>query len=220
MIHGKLYPSREKSDLFRILTAENSQDRLLTSKKNSPVKIDIKLKTQLSASTKARTKLLRETLKIEEQNKLNRVRQKIRIIDYSCGEDSQDFKFKRPLKPKSHLAKEPKSKFSPVKRTSSAGRLICRNPSENTIKAVDERYENILMVNTTEEHRLIKFMRNQGLLTTAGTINQKFFERYVNIIQEGYNQQNQRFNRFKRAASTCPPSLLMRTMPIITKSQI
>ena len=219
MIHGKHYKTGDKSDLFRILTSENLQEKPQVSLKNSPVKIDVKLKTQMRSSTKARTKLLRETLKIEEQNKLDRIRQKIRIINYSCGE-GQDYKFKRPLKPKSHLAKEAKSKVSPIKRASSAGRLIRKNPSENTLKAIDEKYESILLESKIDEQKIRKLMRNKGLLTSAGTINQKFFERYVNIIQEGYNYTNRMSGISKRAASTCPPSLLSGSMPVITKFPI
>lgn len=65
--------------------------------------------------------------------------------------------------------------------------------------------------------RLRKFMRNQGLLTSAGTINQKFFLRYVNIIQEGYNFSSQRFYKHKRGVSTCPPSFKSESYPVMSK---
>jgi hypothetical protein len=65
--------------------------------------------------------------------------------------------------------------------------------------------------------RLRKFMRNQGLLTSAGTINQKFLMRYVNIIQEGYNFNSQRSYKYKGLVSTCPPSFNSESHPVFPK---
>jgi hypothetical protein len=149
MIYGKYSQTQDKSDSFKTHSPGSSPERPQTARKASPVK----LKPQLSASNKARVRLLRETLKIEERNKLNRVKERIKIIDNLWGSQTQDFKFKRPLKPKTHLAIEARSKISPIKRSSSTGRLIHRNPSENTIKVIDEKYENLLMENTADEQK-------------------------------------------------------------------
>lgn len=149
MIYGKYFQTRDKSDSFKTHSSGISPERPQTARKASP----IKLKPQLSTSNKARVRLLRETLKIEERNKLSRVKERNKIIDNTWGTQTQDFKFKRPLKPKPHLAIEARSKLSPIKRSSSTGKLIRRNPSENTIKVIDEKYESLLMENTSDEQK-------------------------------------------------------------------
>jgi hypothetical protein len=149
MIYGKYFQTRDKSDSFITPSTGTSPERPQTDRKASP----IKLKPQLTSSNKARVRLLSQTLKIEERNKLNRVQERNKILDNLWGSQIHEFKFKRPLKPKSHLAIEARSKISPIKRSSSTGRLIHRNPSENTIKFIDEKYETLLMENTSDEQK-------------------------------------------------------------------